>query len=814
MAVLAVAVGCALGALWTAPRVSSAVGAWLAVPPVRAAHVSLAPAAQAAAKTSARTVAAAPGAGDVALVPRAGTASRGGRAEIEGRVSPVAIDPGLRFNMVGFTCSRGAGRRPLTRYRVRAADGPWSGWTTLSFELVRGDDGVRRLVSDPQWVGSARYLEVRGPRDRTVRASVVNVQGDATAGDRAANALRRAALAVAGIAPDDAALAVTTRPEIVTRAEWGANESWRRSAPSYGTVRFAVVHHTASGNTYTRAQAPGVVRAVYYYHAKVCRFNDIGYNFLVDRYGTIYEGRKGGMTRAVQGAQALGFNSSSTGISVIGDFSAAPPPTAAVASLERLLAWKLDVHHVDPTAWVSAYCSDTDKFKGGTTVKVRAISGHRDVCHTTCPGDAFAATLPAVRKVVADTGLPKLYAFNAQPAVLSPNGDGSGDQTLIEFIASGPVDWSLAIAPAGGAPVRSFAGSGEAVSIAWDGTDEAGVAVPDGAYVVTGSAAGADGVARACRATVTVDTAVPEVTVEDVSPAVLNPSGGVVDIRTTVQYSLSESCTAKAIVRNAAGKAVEVLQGWTDVAAGTHSIAWDGRMTSGSRRVRAEDGGYRIEIAARDVAGNTVIRSAAVRVDRTLRAPVRVLALSPNGDGRNDTARLEFRTTRTADVSLAIVRSRGTVLMVSWKALAAGRHAFDWDGLWSNGKAYNGRYTMLLTASADGEESRGGATVMVDSKPPAVMLTRALTTVRRYRTAVATCRVADTLGPTATVTIVVRDSRKRVVARSVKRNVVVNKAWKYRLKPVRRGTWTVTFLAVDAAGNRQVSRALWRVRVR
>lgn len=803
----AVAAVCMVVALMAVPRVDVAVGSWLAAPPVRVAHVFLESASGSSAQRSVNG-----GPAMTALVPRPVAGASGGRSD--GDVLATVIDPGLRFNMVGFVCSRGGGGRPTIRYRVAGDDGPWSPWRTLRFELLRGDDGVRRLVSDPQWVGSARRLQARGPATRTVRATFVNTLGDATASDRVASALRGAALAVAGLAPVDEALAATDRPAIVTRARWGADESWRRRSPAYGTVRFAVVHHTASGNDYTRSQAAAVVRAVYYYHAKVCRFYDIGYNFLVDRFGTVYEGRKGGMTRAVRGAQALGFNSSSTGVSVIGDYSSSLPPTAAVAALERLLAWKLDVHHVDPGAWTSAYCSDTDKFKGGTTVDVRSISAHRDVCNTACPGAAFAAALPAVRRVVADTGLPKLYAFNARPPVFSPNGDGVADETLVEFIASGPVDWTVTIARPGGVAVRSSAGSGTSVSLAWDGTDEAGATMPDGKYVMVASAASVEGTARPCRTTVRIDTAVPVVAIDGVAPTVLNPSGGVVDTRSRVRYSLSETCVAKVVVRDPAGKAVDVVQGWTAVAAGPQTAVWDGRISSGSRRVRAGDGRYRVEITARDAAGNTAMKAVPLRVDRTLRVPPDILSFSPNGDGRKDTTLLEFRTTRTADVTVAVTCPRGTVSTRSWKALAAGKHESAWDGLWPNGGVYDGRYTLLLTAVAAGQTSRAGAAVVVDTGPPRLTLKRTRTAVRRGRTAVATCRIADNLGARATVTIVVRAPRRRIVARSIKRNVVVGGSWKYRLRPLRRGTYTVRFSVIDAAGNRRASAATWYVRSR
>ena len=132
----------------------------------------------------------------------------------------------------------------------------------------------------------------------------------------------------------------------------------------------AFVHHTASGNSYSRSQAPAVVRAIYYYHVKGAGFNDLGYNFLIDRFGTVYEGRYGGVSEGVVGAHTLGFNTSSTGVALMGTFTSSPPPSAALTSLKKLLAWKLDVHHVDPTASARMTCRASEKYNAGQVVKL------------------------------------------------------------------------------------------------------------------------------------------------------------------------------------------------------------------------------------------------------------------------------------------------------------------------------------------------------------------------------------------------------------------------------------------------------------
>ena len=111
------------------------------------------------------------------------------------------------------------------------------------------------------------------------------------------------------------------RPAIVTRSAWRASESIRRGAPRYASaLRFAVVHHSAGSNSYTKAQSPAVVRAIQLYHVRGNGWDDVGYNFLVDRYGQVFEGRFGGIERNVIGAHAQGFNTGSVGVALLGNY--------------------------------------------------------------------------------------------------------------------------------------------------------------------------------------------------------------------------------------------------------------------------------------------------------------------------------------------------------------------------------------------------------------------------------------------------------------------------------------------------------------
>ncbi|WP_055524526.1 peptidoglycan recognition protein family protein, partial [Streptomyces graminilatus] len=234
------------------------------------------------------------------------------------------------------------------------------------------------------------------------------------------------------------------KPPIVLRAGWGADESLSPEAPEYltGGIKAVVVHHTAESNDYTCSQSPAMIRAIYAYHVKTNGWKDIGYNFLVDKCGTIFEGRKGGVDKAVFGAHAYGFNSQTTGISVLGNYSLVAPPTAVLTSVARLAAWKLGQYGVDPgptaTTTLTAGASGTSEYntrtwKTGDKLVFPTIHGHGDGYATECPGSKLHAQLGTIRAYAAGpvTGL----------ALKSVTGAGtSGSRTYTQ--AATTVSWS------------------------------------------------------------------------------------------------------------------------------------------------------------------------------------------------------------------------------------------------------------------------------------------------------------------------------------------------------------------------------------
>ncbi|MFI7501085.1 N-acetylmuramoyl-L-alanine amidase [Streptomyces sp. NPDC049687] len=192
------------------------------------------------------------------------------------------------------------------------------------------------------------------------------------------------------------------RPAIVTRRGWGADESLRETGFRYtSTVKAAFVHHTATGNNYKCSQAPSVIRGIYRYHVRSMGWRDIGYNFLVDKCGTIYEGRAGGVTKAVMGAHTLGFNSNSMGIAVLGTFSSAKPNSATVTAIARLTAWKLGLFGANPKGKTYLKSGGGNLYPRGKNVRLNVISGHRDGFATECPGKQLYGKLGSARSTAA-----------------------------------------------------------------------------------------------------------------------------------------------------------------------------------------------------------------------------------------------------------------------------------------------------------------------------------------------------------------------------------------------------------------------------
>ena len=320
---------------------------------------------------------------------QAARASREGRAglhpEDEGPVrfvSPV-IEAPARFDLAGI----GGELRPL-EYRARTEGGEWSAW-------------VETTNGDPVYFGGADELQIRS---RGVRPEgelhYVNVSGTHTLANRiltgARTAVNSALISAASVAVADAA---PPQPAIMLRQGWGAEDCRPRTGPAYGSVRAAVVHHTVSANEYTPEEAPGIVLGICRFHRNGNGWNDIGYNFLVDRYGTVYEGRAGGITSTVAGAHAQGYNSQTFGAAAIGTHTVYGITEEAKQAFVELLAWKLSVHGniaAGRTRLISGG-GPVNKYPAGKRINVKRVFGHRRVNSTACPGNALKHQINDIR---------------------------------------------------------------------------------------------------------------------------------------------------------------------------------------------------------------------------------------------------------------------------------------------------------------------------------------------------------------------------------------------------------------------------------
>ena len=288
------------------------------------------------------------------------------------------------YSMVGFTWR---GPDPDVALRTRT-DGTWSDWRHAHL-LTDGQASDGRSASTLLWVDRSQGVQVR-TTSRTPRAlQLVLIDPGVLPSDTAATSTTPRRLTRTTSAP---------QPELHTRKEWGANPDWRNGKPVYlDQLKQIHVHHTATGNGYSRADVPGILRGMYRYHTQTLGWFDIGYNFLVDRFGRAWVGRSGGANRLVKGAHTLGFNHASVGISVIGNLESRAPWPEAVTQVVRLAAWKLDMYNRYAVGSVSITSTGSDKYPDGTRVRLPAIDGHRDTNDTACPGRVYGK-LPDIRQ--------------------------------------------------------------------------------------------------------------------------------------------------------------------------------------------------------------------------------------------------------------------------------------------------------------------------------------------------------------------------------------------------------------------------------
>ncbi len=418
------------------------------------------------------------------------------------------LEAPLRFSGLGL---RGQGDPSAVHVRAYEPDEGWSAW--LEVEVMDASDGpdedtdeaaaapaTQGWASEAIWTGEATHvqLEVTGAPLSTVQATFIDAMGHSE------GTFERLARQLTPRMSSPAAEA-SAQPDVIRRDEWGADEesSWRDGrSPSYAEVDFGVLHHTATSNWYSEAEAAAQVRNIQHWHVHGNGWQDIGYNFLIDRFGNVYEGRAGGMELGVVGAHAGGWNTGSFGVAIMGNFNDAAPPQAARDAAARVIAWKYDVHGID---------SDPGGVTAANEHRIRSLEGHRNVRRTSsgspiytaestsdsfrrdCPGELLYDHMDDIR---AQAHAYSTAASAAVPVSGDWNGDGrdtpgwfvegvwrlrnsnsaGGADHVVEYGQAGDVpvvgdfngdgrsslgvirdgDWMLRFDRAGGAPQREF----------------------------------------------------------------------------------------------------------------------------------------------------------------------------------------------------------------------------------------------------------------------------------------------------------------------------------------------------------------------
>ncbi|MFY2860961.1 N-acetylmuramoyl-L-alanine amidase [Mycobacterium sp. THU-M104] len=403
------------------------------------------------------------------------------------------------FSLVALT---GDLAESSTRVRARRPDGTWGPWYQTEYETAAPDDppayragaagsappaaapeGPRS--TEPVFVGTTTTVQIAitRPMDAAVTQAPAapDHPRDNGLGYRPASKEQGFAQNISAIlisppqapaknqwTPPSGVLMPGQAPAIISRSEWGADEALRCGNPQYDDgIRAAVIHHTAGSNDYSPLESAGIVKAIYTYHSKTLGWCDIAYNALVDKYGQVFEGSAGGLTKPVEAFHTGGFNRNTWGVAMIGDFDDVPPTPIQLRTVGRLLGWRLGLDGVDPkgTVALESAGSHYTTFPAGAVAELPTIFTHRDVGNTDCPGNAAYALMDEIREIASHVNDPPeelikaleggaIYQHwqeiggmkSALGAPTSPEDDAGGDARFATF-ARGAMYWSPVTGP-------------------------------------------------------------------------------------------------------------------------------------------------------------------------------------------------------------------------------------------------------------------------------------------------------------------------------------------------------------------------------
>ncbi|MGE0215706.1 N-acetylmuramoyl-L-alanine amidase [Mycolicibacterium sp.] len=324
------------------------------------------------------------------------------------------------FSIVALTSQDLTGT--TARVRAKQADGSWGPWYDAEPMDGVGADLPGPRGTEPVFVGRTDTVQIavtRPPEAPTTApadtGAAAGTDADPGLGYRPATVEQPFGQNITAVlisppqAPVDlpmpnAATPPGAPPHIINRAQWGADEAMRCGEPRYDNrIQAGVVHHTAGSNDYAPEDSAGIIRSIFEYHTRTLGWCDIAYNALVDKYGQVFEGRAGGMTRPVEGAHTGGFNHNTWGVAMLGNFDVVPPTPIQLRNTGRLLGWVLGQAGVDPlgTVVLPSEGGSFTKFPFGSSPALPTIFTHRDVGATECPGNAAYALMGHIRDIAA-----------------------------------------------------------------------------------------------------------------------------------------------------------------------------------------------------------------------------------------------------------------------------------------------------------------------------------------------------------------------------------------------------------------------------
>ncbi len=318
----------------------------------------------------------------------------GGEDEVRRVVKEFSQD--REFSLVGLTWE---GERDIVAYvRAQQADGSWGEWYEM--DPVIPPKGSTTFGTEPIFVGKTKRIQVSTGGVDLLDSGRTDSNAPTTAKDIEAVFIDGGTGTVDGAIQPVADSYTWGMPKVVTRAQWGAGNS---STPYYTEPTTAItVHHTAGSNNYSEAEAPGIVRGIWTYHAINQGWGDIGYHALVDKYGNIYEGRAGGMDRGPQGAHVGSFNQNTWGVSMMGNYEVAQPSRAAIQAMGDIIGWKAAQANIDPLGKSYHYAEGSfrgSKYSAGQGALFNNINAHRDFHYNACPGDNLYAQMSQIRTI-------------------------------------------------------------------------------------------------------------------------------------------------------------------------------------------------------------------------------------------------------------------------------------------------------------------------------------------------------------------------------------------------------------------------------